>query len=74
MLFLQGSRDALCDVGLLGEVLRTLGKRATLHLWDGADHSFHVPKKSGRSDAQVLGEIADAIAAWGGALAEAARS
>jgi predicted alpha/beta-hydrolase family hydrolase len=71
MLFLQGTRDTLCDVELLGQVLRKLGRRATLHLWDGADHSFHVLKRSGRTDAQVLDEIADAIEAWCGALIEA---
>jgi uncharacterized protein len=64
MLFLQGTRDALCDVELLGQVLRKLGKRATLHLWDGADHSFHVLKRSGRTDEQVLDELADAAVAW----------
>ena len=64
MLFLQGTRDALCDLELLGQVLRKLGKRATLRLWDGADHSFHVPKRSGRTDEQVLAEIAESIAGW----------
>ena len=64
MLFLQGTRDTLCDLEYLGQVLKRLGRRATLHLWDGADHSFHVPKRSGRTDEQVLDELADAIAAW----------
>lgn len=64
MLFLQGSRDTLCDLEYLGRVLKRLGRRATLHLWDGADHSFHVLKRSGRTDEQVLDELADAIAAW----------
>jgi predicted alpha/beta-hydrolase family hydrolase len=64
LLFLQGSRDALCNLEHLGQVLKKLGSRATLHLWDGADHSFHVPKSSGLSDAQVLDEMADAIATW----------
>jgi predicted alpha/beta-hydrolase family hydrolase len=66
MLFLQGTRDALCDLELLGRVLKRLGRRASLHLWDGADHSFHVLKRSGRTDAQVLDELADAIAGWCG--------
>ena len=70
LLFLQGTRDALCGVELLGQVLKRLGKQATLRLWDGADHSFHVLKSSGRDDAQVLDEIADAIVAWCGAFAE----
>jgi predicted alpha/beta-hydrolase family hydrolase len=64
MLFLQGTRDTLCDLEYLGKVLKRLGRKATLHLWDGADHSFHVLKRSGRSDDQVLDELADAIAAW----------
>lgn len=64
MLFLQGTRDALCDVEPLGLVLKRLGPRATLRLWDGADHSFHVPKRSGRSDDQVLDELGDASAEW----------
>ena len=66
MLFLEGTRDTLCDLELLGHVLRRLGRRATLHLWDGADHSFHVLKRSGKTDEQVLDELADAIAAWCG--------
>ncbi|TMQ69690.1 MAG: alpha/beta hydrolase [Candidatus Eisenbacteria bacterium] len=66
MLFLEGTRDTLCDLELLGHVLRRLGRRATLHLWDGADHSFHVVKRSGKTDEQVLDELADAIAAWCG--------
>ena len=70
MLFLQGTRDTLCDLELLGQMLHKLGKRATLHLWDGADHSFHVLKRSGRTDEQVLDELADAIATWCGAFAE----
>jgi len=69
MLFLQGTRDALCDLERLGQVLKRLGKRATLRLWDGADHSFHVPKRTGRSDQQVLDEIGSAIAEWCSALA-----
>ncbi|MFM9862897.1 MAG: alpha/beta fold hydrolase [Micropepsaceae bacterium] len=64
MLFLQGTRDALADVNLLKPVVKTLGKRATLHLVTDADHTFHVPAKSGRKDAQVRAEILDAFAAW----------
>jgi hypothetical protein len=71
MLFLQGSRDALCEVGRLGVVLRGLVARATLHLWDGADHSFHVPRSSRRDDAVVLDELAEAIAAWTARLPDA---
>jgi predicted alpha/beta-hydrolase family hydrolase len=68
VLFLQGSADKLADVGLLRPVVKTLGARATLHLVDGADHSFHVPKRSGRSDREVMTEILDAFAAWVAAL------
>jgi predicted alpha/beta-hydrolase family hydrolase len=64
MLFLQGTRDALADVSLLKPVVRDLGEWATLHLAEGADHSFHVLKSSGRTDREVLAEILDAFAAW----------
>jgi predicted alpha/beta-hydrolase family hydrolase len=64
MLFLQGTADKLAETGLLRPVVKKLGARATLHLVDGADHSFHVPKRSGRSDREVMAEILDAFAAW----------
>jgi predicted alpha/beta-hydrolase family hydrolase len=64
MLFLQGTRDALCDIELLGVVLERLDRRARLRLWDGADHSFHVLKRSGRTDEQVLDELAESAAQW----------
>jgi uncharacterized protein len=64
MLFLQGSADKLAQVDLLKPVLKKLGARATLHLVDAADHSFHVPKRSGRGDREVMAEILDAFAAW----------
>jgi hypothetical protein len=64
MLFLQGSADKLAEVDLLKPVVKRLGARPTLHLVDGADHSFHVPKRSGRSDRDVMAEILDAFAAW----------
>jgi predicted alpha/beta-hydrolase family hydrolase len=64
MLFLQGTRDALADVDLLRPVVTRLGKRATLELFADADHSFHVPAKTGRKDAEVLSEILDAAAVW----------
>jgi uncharacterized protein len=71
MLFVQGTRDALADLSLLRPLIASLGDRATLVELDAADHSFHVPAKSGRRDADVVGEIADAIAAWIGAEIEA---
>lgn len=64
MLFLQGTRDALAELSLLDPVVEGLGSRATLHLSDGADHSFHVLKSSGRSDREVMSEALDAFAAW----------
>lgn len=69
ILFLQGTRDALASPDLVQSLVARLGARATLHLVEGADHSFHVPKRSGRSDAQVLDELLDAFAAWSGSLA-----
>ena len=64
MLFLQGTRDPLAALDLLRPVCDHLGARATLHVVDGADHSFGVLKRSGRSNAEVLAEIAAAIAGW----------
>jgi uncharacterized protein len=64
MLFLQGTRDTLAMLDQLEPVCEALGPRATLKLFEGADHSFHVPARSGRNDAQVLGEVLDAFAAW----------
>ena len=63
-LFLQGDRDALADTGLLVPAIRRLGDLATLHLLQGADHSFHVPARSGRTDAQVMSEALDAMVVW----------
>jgi predicted alpha/beta-hydrolase family hydrolase len=64
MLFLEGTRDPLCDLALLRPVLRKLGRRATLHVIDGGDHSFAVPRALGRSQADVLAELVDACARW----------
>jgi predicted alpha/beta-hydrolase family hydrolase len=64
MLFMQGTRDALAERSLLEPVVKSLGTRATLHWSDGADHSFHVLKSSGRNDRDVMGEVLDAFAAW----------
>lgn len=64
MLFLQGTRDKLADLGLLRPVLNDLGQRAKLHLVDGADHGFHVLKRSGRTDEEVLDELARSTEIW----------
>ena len=64
MLFLQGTRDALADLKLLRPICKDLGPRATLHVIETADHSFHVLKKSGRNDQEVLRELAAATVAW----------
>jgi len=63
MLFLQGTRDDLADLALLRPVLERL-ERVTLHVVEDADHSFHVRKKSGRTDAAVIGELAEVFARW----------
>jgi predicted alpha/beta-hydrolase family hydrolase len=59
MLFLQGTRDKLAELELLTPICQGLGARARLHVVEGADHSFHVLKRSGRTDAEVLDELAD---------------
>jgi uncharacterized protein len=64
MLFLQGSRDALAALEELRPVCKALGARATLQVFADADHSFHVPARSGRNDAQMRAELLDALAAW----------
>jgi predicted alpha/beta-hydrolase family hydrolase len=64
MLFLQGTRDGLAEVALIEGVVKRLGRLATLHLVEGADHSFHVLARSGRNDHEVMNEILDAFAGW----------
>jgi predicted alpha/beta-hydrolase family hydrolase len=64
MLFLQGTRDELAQRELLQPLVERLGERATLRLFDDADHSFHVPARSGRKDTEVLDEVLDALAGW----------
>jgi len=64
MLFLQGTRDDLADLTLLRSVVEPLGQRATLHVVDDADHSFHVRASSGRKDAEVVLELARTMSAW----------
>ena len=64
MLFLQGTRDKLAEIELLEPVIAGLGERATLHVIEGADHSFHVPARSGRSADDVMHEVLDAFVEW----------
>ena len=66
LLFLQGTRDKLADLDLLTPICRGL-PRATLHRVDGGDHSFHVLKRSGRTDDEVLEEVCQATARWAAA-------
>jgi predicted alpha/beta-hydrolase family hydrolase len=64
MLFLQGTRDELADLPLVQALVEQLGARATLELFQDADHSFHVPARSGRNDSQVRAGMLDTLAAW----------
>lgn len=64
MLFLQGTRDRLARLDLLEPVCASLDGRATLHVVDGGDHSFHVLKRSGRTDDDALDELAERTATW----------
>lgn len=63
MLFLQGTRDALADQDLLAATLEHLPS-ATLRLFEQADHSFHVPVRSGRTDREVLDAMLDTLVTW----------
>jgi len=64
MLFLQGTRDTLADLESMRAVCEGLGDKATLHVEEGADHSFHVLKRSGREDAEVLDHLARTTSRW----------
>jgi predicted alpha/beta-hydrolase family hydrolase len=75
MLFLQGTRDEFAQLDLLQEVVRKLGDRATLHLVEEGDHSFNVPKRTGKAEGDVMHELAETIQQWAaGALANEARA
>jgi len=69
MLFLQGTLDKLADQDLLVPLVSKLGARASLHLFPEADHSLHVPARSGRKDADVITEAADVFVRWCGRVA-----
>jgi len=64
MLFLQGTRDEFAQLDLLREVVKGLGNRATLHLIEEGDHSFKVPKRTGKTEADVMNELAETIHQW----------
>lgn len=64
MLFLQGTRDALADLQLIQALVAQLGSRATLKLFQDADHSFHVPARTGRKDTEVMADLCAALADW----------
>jgi predicted alpha/beta-hydrolase family hydrolase len=64
MLFLQGTRDQFAQLDLITAVCGRLADRATLHLIEEGDHSFNVPKRTGRTPAAVIGELADTIVQW----------
>jgi uncharacterized protein len=68
MLFLQGDRDEFADLTLLRPMVKRLGARAALHLVQDGDHSFHVPKRSGRTDDDVMGELVQALTGWTGGI------
>ena len=64
MLFLQGTRDQLADLTLLESLVGKLAARATLKLFQDADHSFHVPARTGRKDSEIMAEMLDALTDW----------
>src|SRR5512132_2969374 len=64
MLFLQGTRDDFANLQLIEPLCQQLGARATLKLFQEADHSFHVPARTGRKDAEVRAELLDVLADW----------
>ena len=66
MLFLQGTRDEFAGLDLLRPIVKQLGKDAALHIVEGGDHSFKVLKRTGRTSADVMNELADTITAWVG--------
>jgi predicted alpha/beta-hydrolase family hydrolase len=68
MLFLQGTRDKLAELPLLEQLMRALDTRASLQLFEHADHSFHVPARSGRNDRDVMRDSLDVVTEWIGML------
>jgi predicted alpha/beta-hydrolase family hydrolase len=64
VLCFNGTRDTFCEPALMKAVLKKLKQNWTMHWLEGADHSFHIPRSSGRTDADVLKEVSDATTAW----------
>jgi predicted alpha/beta-hydrolase family hydrolase len=64
MLFLQGTRDRLANLELMKDVVDSLAENATMHVVEGADHGFHVLKRSGRTDGEVMEELESTIGEW----------
>jgi len=64
MLFLQGTRDEFAQLDLLRQVIAGLGDRATLHLIQEGDHSFKVPRRTGKTETDVMNELADTVSEW----------
>jgi predicted alpha/beta-hydrolase family hydrolase len=64
MLFLQGTRDEFAGLDLLRPIVKKRSKTATLHIVEGGDHSFKVLKRTGRTEVDVMNELADTISAW----------
>jgi len=64
MLFLQGTRDEFAQLDLLREVVGRLADRATLRLIEDGNHSFKVPKRTGKSESDVMNELADTVQQW----------
>src|SRR5262249_18475842 len=64
MLFLQGTRDELAELGLLQALVERLGMRAALKLTEEANHSFQVPARTGRQGAQIITELVHSMREW----------
>jgi predicted alpha/beta-hydrolase family hydrolase len=64
MLFLQGTRDALAERARMQAVIARLGERARGHWLEDADHGFHVPARTGRTDAQLRALLLDELRSW----------
>lgn len=74
VLCINGTRDSMCTRELMEKALQTVTAPWQMHWVEGADHGFHVPKRSGRTDAEVVNEVADVSAAWVAALSHARRA